>query len=74
MFQTGGGVLEDPAAAARWYRKAADAGNGYGQMNLALLYVSGLGVERDPVQARHWLEEAQANGFDAVDPRLKALQ
>jgi hypothetical protein len=45
--------------AAKWYRKAAEhvpdfGGAGQGRNNLGLLYLSGLGVPKDYVQAYMW--------------------
>ena len=37
MFEFGAGVLQDPAAAAKWYRLAADGGDTYAPTNLARL-------------------------------------
>jgi Caspase domain/Putative peptidoglycan binding domain len=37
MFASGQGVLKDPAAAAKWFRLSADAGNEYAHENLGLL-------------------------------------
>ena len=37
MFETGAGVIQDPVAAAKWYRLAADNGNTYAQTNLERL-------------------------------------
>jgi TPR repeat protein len=41
----------DPGKAAMWYKRAADLGNSYGMMDLALLYSQGKGVQRDDVAA-----------------------
>jgi hypothetical protein len=73
MFETGAGVTKDPSAAATWYRLAAEADNGYAQMNLGLLYMRGVGVDRDPGEARRWLEAALENGIDAARERLSDL-
>ncbi|MFO1142076.1 MAG: caspase family protein [Amaricoccus sp.] len=37
MFEFGAGVLQDPSAAAKWYRAAADNGDAYAPTNLARL-------------------------------------
>jgi peptidoglycan hydrolase-like protein with peptidoglycan-binding domain len=74
MFETGAGVIQDPVAAAKWYRLAADADNGFGQANLALLYAKGVGVERDPAEARRLLEKANENGVEVDQQKLKDLR
>jgi TPR repeat protein len=43
----GWGVAADPAAAARWYRRAAAAGHAWAQYNLGHLYLDGRGVAQD---------------------------
>ena len=59
MYENGEGVQQDYARAAYWYRKAADhvpdfGGAGQGRNHLGLLYMEGLGVPRDSVQAYMW--------------------
>jgi len=41
-----------------WLRKAADRGNADAQYRLGLIYQSGQGVAKDPVQARQWYFKA----------------
>ena len=48
--------------AAWWYRQAARCGHVVGQLNLGELYLHGIGVERDPVQAWLWLGLAAKAG------------
>ena len=40
MYETGSGVKQDYAEAAKWYRKAAERGDARAQYNLCLLYTS----------------------------------
>jgi TPR repeat protein len=52
-------VKQDYSMAAKWYRKAAEhvpnlGGAGQGRNNLGLLYLNGLGVPKDYVQAYFW--------------------
>ena len=44
------------------FQKAAAAGHTRAQINLGILYLRGLGVPRDVVNARAWLEKAAASG------------
>ncbi len=53
---------EENAEAVRYYRMAADSGAPRGQMELARMYLSGEGVDKDPALAREWIEKAQAQG------------
>ena len=59
-FWGGHGVPQDPAQAARWYRKAADQGYALAQAHLGLMYEHGYGVPKNPVMARMWLDLAVA--------------
>lgn len=70
-YETGDGVERNYAVAAEWYRKAAEhvpnlGGAGQGRNNLGLLYMDGLGVPKDYVQAYMWfsLAGAEANLSD----------
>jgi TPR repeat protein len=47
--------------AARWWRKAAEAGNPRAQMNLAVLCSNGQGVEKDTKVAANWARQAIAH-------------
>jgi TPR repeat protein len=46
----------------RWYRMASEHGNDVATNNVAKIYESGLGVQRDLDQARLWREKAAASG------------
>jgi len=66
-YETGRiGLPQDFAQAEHWYREAANQGDVYGQLSLAILYNFGRGVERDYVTAYMWYELAAAhsNGGD----------
>ena len=52
------------ALAAEKWAVAADAGHSAAQFNLAILYESGLGVEKHLGIAAHWYRTAAANGYD----------
>ena len=52
--------------AAHWYRKAADAGNKKGMMQLARLYERGLGVEEDALLATNLWRRATGAGEELV--------
>jgi hypothetical protein len=64
-YEYGDGVEQNYALAAQWYRKAAEhvpnlGGAGVGRSGLAGLYMQGLGVPKDYVQAYMWF--SLANG------------
>ena len=53
---------EENEEAVRYYRMAADSGEPRGQMELARMYLSGEGVERDEATALSWIEQARDQG------------
>lgn len=55
-------MAQDYAAAASWYRKAADLGNAGAQSLLGIKYAVGQGVPQDYVQAHMWLNLAAVAG------------
>ena len=58
-FEDGfGGVLQDEAAAARWFRCAAEHDYSMGMLNLGRLYQEGVGVAQDDMTAYIWLNLA----------------
>ncbi len=67
------GETLDVAAAFRWYRKAADRGNGEAQFKLAMAHVSGFHVAKDLELARTWLKRAQRNGYPLAGAVLEQL-
>ena len=56
------GTPRNEARALELFQKAASAGHTRAQINLGILYMRGLGVPRDLVNARAWLEKAAASG------------
>jgi TPR repeat protein len=55
MYARGEGIARDPARAARWWRAAADQGQGYAQFAFAEAALNGGGTVRDPVLAHAYL-------------------
>jgi len=55
-------VPRNPAVAAEWYRKAAEAGEPAGEFNLGDLYLQGEGVPQNDSSALEWFEKAAAQG------------
>ncbi|MDX1594501.1 MAG: tetratricopeptide repeat protein [Gammaproteobacteria bacterium] len=51
---------EENEAAVSYYRMAAETGEPRGQMELARMYLTGEGVDKDPALAREWIEKARA--------------
>lgn len=74
MFDSGRcGNTRRADLAAIWYGRAAAAGAGRAQFNLALLYASGDGVPRNPAVAAAWFRTAAANGVPAAAGRVAEL-
>ena len=65
LYESGRGVVADPAKAAAWYERAARQGMARAQYNLALLHQTGRGVPQDVAQALFWLEVAARLGEGA---------
>ena len=61
-----GGVAQDYAEAARWYRKSADQGYPAAQHRLWILYVEGLGVPQNNGDAAKWFRSAADQGYPAA--------
>ena len=73
-FASGWQTEPDPAGAAEWYEKAAEAGSAAAMLSLGKLYRRGAdGVPPDAGKARAWLERAVAAGFDEAKAELAAL-
>ena len=56
------GTPRNEARAVELFEKAASAGHVRAEINLGILYMRGLGVPRDLINARAWLEKAAASG------------
>jgi TPR repeat protein len=74
-YQYGQGVDQDLARAAGLYQRAAERGDKYGQLNLAVFYERGLGgLARDVNQAIKWYRRAANQGmFEANHPLADLL-
>jgi TPR repeat protein len=57
-----GGLPQDYAESAEWYRKAAEQDHHAAQLYLGLHYAQGNGVEQDLVQALGWVLLAKRGG------------
>ena len=58
IFERGLGTDPNFDIARLWYERAATAGYKPAQVNLAVLYDTGRGVERDPIAAINWYRRA----------------
>lgn len=73
MHVRGQGLPLDYAAAAKWYRLAADQGNADGQNSLGELYEAGQGVKRDEAEAAKWYRLAADQGQVGAQYNLGVL-
>jgi TPR repeat protein len=58
----GQGVKQDPIAEAALAREAAEVGDAFAMINLAVLYYRGVGVPGSSENARQWLDRAAETG------------
>ena len=64
MYAKGeGGVEQDFAEAAKWYRLVAEKGKAEAQNALGELYGNGDGVPQDPAEALKWIRLAANQGY-----------
>ena len=70
----GVGGPRNVAAAAMWFRKAADLGLVDSQFNLAQLYEGGYGVGKNPAEAYKWFVIAGRGGDAVARSRAAALR
>ena len=73
QLANGDGVPKNYAAAAEFYRKAADAGHAAAQYDLAYLYENGLGVAQDSKQAAFSYRKSAEQGDAEAQNNLGAL-
>ena len=57
------GLPEDNSQAIKWFRKAAEQGNGLAQMSIGDKYYYGTGVPQNDVEAYAWFLLAKARGY-----------
>jgi TPR repeat protein len=63
MYATGwGGVVQDVAEAARWYRRAAEQGYVPAQLKMGEIYAAGYGIPQNGVEAMAWYRRAAERG------------
>lgn len=73
-YLTGTDVPKDPVKAADLFLKAADLNHPRSQYQLGLMYVDGIGLERDTDEARQWLSKAADAGLADARDVLNNLQ
>ena len=77
QWMVGQGLLShpdaDPAAAFKWFLRAADQGHGLAQRDLGLLYDAGWGVEQSLQEAYFWYSLAALHDSGRAALRRDAL-
>ncbi|MBM3301520.1 MAG: sel1 repeat family protein, partial [Deltaproteobacteria bacterium] len=71
--EKGLGVRQDPGAAARWYRAAAEQQDPKALANLGALYASGKGVNTDYAEAARCFEAAVSRNDETAKVNLAVL-
>jgi TPR repeat protein len=67
VYASGGrSVPQNWATAAKWWRKAADAGLRDAQWNIGVCYYYGRGVDRNVAQAKVCIRKSAAQGWQVV--------
>jgi TPR repeat protein len=74
LMGRGEGVEKDAAGEAALNHEAANAGDVFARLNLGVFYFKGIGVPKDEVQARQWIDRAAETGHWAgFDEKGRAL-
>jgi TPR repeat protein len=72
IYATGGrSVPQNWTTAAKWWRKAAEAGSRTAQWYIGLCYYYGRGVDRDAAQAKVWFRKAAVLGWPAASQAVQ---
>jgi TPR repeat protein len=81
MYMNGRGVPQNDAEAVKWYRRAAEQGETWGQTNLGVMFAQGRGIPQDYVSAYKWFELAAGRGDqtavtdrDIIAPQMTPIQ
>ena len=74
MYRRGFGIAFDEAAAAHWYRRAAEQGLVDAMTNIGFMHDEGRGVERDYVESYKWFLLASQRGIERAAGHLQVLE
>lgn len=73
LYQRGNGAPKDMAAAAKWFKKAAEGGSVTASAHLGRLYRLGLGVPKNGVETGRWSIKAASQGNAIAESNLGYL-
>ncbi|MGB3874841.1 MAG: caspase family protein [Shinella zoogloeoides] len=72
-YSQGLGVKRDYKEALKWYRKAADNGDGEAMNSIGVMYSYGRGVPMDFAKAGEWYEKAATSGYSYANLNLASV-
>jgi TPR repeat protein len=70
MYINGQGLSQNYPEAYKWFKLAAEQGEGIAQTNLGLMYTKGQGVSQDHKQAVHWYRLAANQSIPSAQVKL----
>lgn len=73
IYEKGVGIPKDQAKAIDLYRMAASHSNVTAITRLGIIYLDGIGTEKNPSEGRQWLEKAAKMGSDTAEKKLKEI-
>tara|TARA_Y100001934_G_scaffold222581_1_gene265741 strand:+ start:356 stop:1399 length:1044 start_codon:yes stop_codon:yes gene_type:complete len=73
LYEEGNGTKQNMDEAAKWYRKAAEAGFTQAEFMMGWMHREGIGVNKDPIQAVDWYTRAAAKGLESALYNLGTL-
>lgn len=73
IYSGGLGVAKDPAAAFRWFERAARNGNRQAMVAVGVAYSIGCGVDTDYLAAKKWLAKPASAGLSVAQERMGYL-
>jgi TPR repeat protein len=72
MYAKGVGVPINEQEGVRWTLMAANCDSAAAQWNMALAFINGIGVRKDPIEAAKWMYlSARVSRFRAAHPNGK---
>ena len=66
-------VVQSEKAAINWWLKSANLGYAPAQFSIGASYISGVGVNKDLVKAKKWLEKAMDSTYEKYSKVAKEL-
>lgn len=73
IYSNGQGVKQNLGEAAKWYRLAAERGDGAAQHNLAIMHLEGRGIQQDRDEAIRLFRLAARQGLESSKSALQRL-